>query len=122
MTKYPAVLSMCLALAACASSSRYSVADQQAAPVPASVKPAAPDVEVAQVLEIKDYDQRLVCRREAPLGSRIAHRRCFSPHENEPSAAEQYFERQEFERLREQQANLELMRQEALRRSMQQRR
>jgi hypothetical protein len=165
MTKYPAVLSMCAALTACASSPPFSasngdaarasgsasaLAESRAAPAARAAAPAdtaslgraaasvnaassaahsddvkvaqVVDVKVAQVVDVKDYSHRLVCRREEPLGTRIAHRHCFSPGDERRSANEEYLQREEFEQLRNQQANVELLRQQALRQSIQQRR
>ncbi|HEU4616701.1 MAG TPA: hypothetical protein VFV10_01605 [Gammaproteobacteria bacterium] len=119
MIKHVVVLSISFVLSACASSTSRVGPQVNEAPT-SSVPESSAGVEVAQVLEVENYKNHLVCRRQAKLGTRIAHRDCYDPAQQRPeNAAEKDLQQQEFQRLRDQQANTELARQQALRQSMQ---
>jgi hypothetical protein len=124
-TALPSTLSQTADAPKTAASSAAAAAAQEveagAARSPESSGAAHKGVKVTQVLNVEDYAQHVICRREAPLGTRIAHRHCVAQGEEEPNAAQEYLQQQEFERLREQQAYMELARQEALRQSVQRR-
>lgn len=81
MIKSCVVLSLSVLLGACASAGSGLEPAGSAVPLTSQSFPAgggAESIEVAQVLDLENYADRVICRREAPLGSRVAHRRCYS--------------------------------------------
>lgn len=111
-----ATLAACLMVAGCASSPDLDVSrrgsDPQDPPHSAvantsSDAAAAPTVAVVRELEIAEFaEDNVECRREAPLGSRISVRRCYSTADGPESPAEAALAeiaRQELEQMRQQQ-------------------
>lgn len=104
MEKIAALLCVAAAaLAGCAST-------DSALPPSAAAAPARTygDVQVAQVVKVEDYDNRLRCHRVETLGTRIGHRECYTAGAAQDSDSSlDYLRRQEFDRLREQQTYLQ---------------
>jgi hypothetical protein len=102
----------CLLLAGCAAPGAGLVRSPEQLEAPAAASPSA-DVEVVEELDISEFaDDHTVCRREAPLGSRIAVKRCYSTNAP-PSARDAVNEQlalQDLETMRQRQMLLEQQR------------
>jgi hypothetical protein len=119
------VLSVSVLLGACASAGSGLEPAGSAVPLTSQSLPAGgpgESIEVAQVLDLENYADRVICRREAPLGSRIAHRRCYSLSDqvDAQDAWAGYVDELELRRLRDHQTFQDLAREAAFREALRQ--
>ena len=104
-------LAVALLLAGCAASGPGAVdTSSESSSPPSAARLAAPsreaaDIEISGEFEIRAFaegEETVVCRREAPLGSRISIERCY-PAEPEHNAALDQLQRQALEEMRRRQ-------------------